>query len=167
MPVRPRSYASNVGLRSALSNTLRLSPMPGAVLSTTLLDPLQRPGACNNSKSHAIASMLVAPARFEKPATTIGWKTSTTEQLQRDSCAKYAGPRRQPNVNSSTTRTVKRVAKVRGLSSHTLVTEGKGKFSHVRSVRINSRPYYKRAHSLRPSEKGGANKDNHLYSFSC
>ena len=47
VPVRPRSYASNMGLRNALSNTLRLSPMPGAALSTTLLDPLQWPSACN------------------------------------------------------------------------------------------------------------------------
>ena len=43
VPVRPRSYASNMGLRNALSK----SPMPRAALNTTLLDPLQWPSACN------------------------------------------------------------------------------------------------------------------------
>ena len=42
----------------------------------------------------------------------------------------------------------------------------KGKFPHVGNLRIN-RPYYKRAHSLRPSEKGGTNKDQHLNGYSC
>ena len=47
VPVRPRSYASNMGSRNVLSYTLRWSPMPGVAFSTTLLDPLQWPGACN------------------------------------------------------------------------------------------------------------------------
>ena len=42
-----RDLTTNMGLRNGFSNTLRWSPMPGAALSTTLLDPLQRPGACN------------------------------------------------------------------------------------------------------------------------
>ena len=42
-----RDLTTNMGLRNGFSNTLRWSPMPGAALSTTLLDPLQWPGACN------------------------------------------------------------------------------------------------------------------------
>ena len=151
-----RDLTTNMGLRNGFSNTLRWSPMPGAALSTTLLDPLQRPGACNrtstiektrpslcakvagprrqSSASKANASIHVAPARFKNPATTIGRKNSTTEQLRRSSRAKDAGPRHQRNVNRRSR--VRRVAKALGLSSDTLASERKGKFSHVRSVRI-------------------------------
>ena len=130
-----RDLTTNMVLRNGFSNTLRWSPMPGAALSTTLLDPLQRPGACNtstiearpslcakaagprrqSSASKANASIHVVPARFKRPATTIGRKTSTTEQLRRSSCAKDACPRHQRNVNRGSR--VRRVAKARGLSS--------------------------------------------------
>ena len=43
-----RDLTTNMGLHNGFSNTLRWSPMPGAALSTTLLDPLQRPSACNS-----------------------------------------------------------------------------------------------------------------------
>ena len=109
MELRLEFLVANMGLHKALSNTPCWSPMKGAALSTTLLDPLQRHSACN-----------------------------TTEQLQRDSCAKYAGPRRQRNVKSITTRTVKRVAKVQGLSSHTLASERKGKFVPRTECKIES-----------------------------
>ena len=42
-----RDLTTNMGLCNGFSNTLRWSPMPGAALSTTLLDPLQWPSACN------------------------------------------------------------------------------------------------------------------------
>ena len=45
-----RDLTTNMVLRNGFSNTLRWSPMPGAALSTTLLDPLQRPGACNGCR---------------------------------------------------------------------------------------------------------------------
>ena len=45
-----RDLTTNMDLRNGFSNTLRWSPVPGAVLSTTLLDPLQRPGACNGTR---------------------------------------------------------------------------------------------------------------------
>ena len=44
-----RDLTTNMVLRNGFSNTLRWSPMPGAALSTALLDPLQRPGACNTA----------------------------------------------------------------------------------------------------------------------
>ena len=43
-----RDLTTNMVLRNGFSNTLRWSPMPGAALNTTLLEPLQRPGACNS-----------------------------------------------------------------------------------------------------------------------
>ena len=46
-----RDLTTNMGLCNGFSNTLRWSPMPGAALSTVVLDPLQRPGACNGSQS--------------------------------------------------------------------------------------------------------------------
>ena len=45
-----RDLTTNMGLHNGFSNTLRWSPMPGAALSTTLLDPLQRPSACNGNR---------------------------------------------------------------------------------------------------------------------
>ena len=187
-----RDLTTNMGLHKVLSNTPRWSPMTRAALSTTLLDPLQRPSACNCSKplgqgassparaagprrqgnvgmstnaevvnstnrvrstgsrtstigtrpsscakaagprrqssasaSHANASIHVAPARSKSPATTTGPKTSTTEPLRSNLYAKDAGPRHQRNVNGGSR--VKRVAKVRELSSHTLTSERKGK----------------------------------------
>ena len=118
-----------------------------------------RPSSCAKAagprrQSSANASIHVAPARFKSPATTIGWKTSRTEPLRRSSCAKDACPRHQRNVNRRSK--VKRVAKVRELSSHTATSERTGNFSHVRNVRINSRTYYKRAHSRRPSVRKNA-----------
>ena len=79
-----------------------------------------RPSSCAKAagprrQSSANASIHVAPARFKSPATTIGRKISTTEQLRRSSCAKDAGPRHQRNVNRRSR--VRRVAKARGLSS--------------------------------------------------
>ena len=53
-----RDLTTNMGLRNGFSNTLRWSPMPGAALSTTLLDPLQRPGACNDGRASADTSKM-------------------------------------------------------------------------------------------------------------
>ena len=87
-----------------------------------------RPSSCAKAagprrQSSANASIHVAPARFKSPATTIGRKISTTEQLRRSSCAKDAGPRHQRNVNRRSR--VRRVAKARGLSSDTVASERK------------------------------------------
>ena len=66
-----RDLTTNMVLRNGFSNTLRWSPMPGAALSTTLLDPLQRPGACNPSNCEE--------ARVQKMPAHATSATSTEE----------------------------------------------------------------------------------------
>ena len=82
VPVRPRSYASNMGLRNALSNKLRLSPMQGAALSTTLLDPLQRPGACNDHGLRNSRALLCKVCQPTPPAERRAAKASKLHTCQ-------------------------------------------------------------------------------------
>ena len=56
-----RDLTTNMGLRNGFSNTLRWSPMPGAALSTTLLDPLQRPSASNKYAPMVPYSVIYHP----------------------------------------------------------------------------------------------------------
>ena len=92
-----RDLTTNMGLRNGFSNTLRWSPMPGAALSTTLLDPLQRPSACNGMSTNAEA--VTSTNRVK----STGSRTSTTGKTRPSSCAKAAGPRRQSNASGNVT----------------------------------------------------------------
>ena len=65
-----------MSLHKALSNTPRWSPMKGAALSTTLLDPLQRPGACN----WTALVMRTRETRYDVQTTLDAQKTTCFKQ---------------------------------------------------------------------------------------
>jgi len=76
-----RDLTTNMGLCNGFSNTLRWSPMPGAALSTTLLDPLQRPGACN---SRALLGKVCQPTPPAERRATKASKLHTCQVCKVD-----------------------------------------------------------------------------------